>query len=180
MSVLTLAEAKMALDSAPDADEAKIQITLEAAEAAIGAVCGPLGPTTVTTRVQGNTRELMLPVTPAVSLTSVTPVGSTALTVGDLMVNTSGIVSYINGGSFGSGWYDVVYVAGRATLTSDLKLAVWKLTDHLWRTQRDPTLIPALAQAGGEGLTTIPLSGAAYAFPPRVTQLIQPYLQVGF
>src|SRR4029453_14104793 len=121
MSTLTLAEAKVALNTAPDADEAKIQTTVDAAEAALAVRVGPLASVAVTARVAGGGAMLSPLVTPIVSITSVTPVGGTALTVGNLTITQDRKqIVYTAGGWFGSRWYDVVYQAGRTTVPADL------------------------------------------------------------
>ena len=180
MSVLTLAEAKAHLNITDSSSDAELQTFIDAAEAALAARVGPLGPVTTSARVAGGGRTLLLPDAPAVSITSVTPVGGTALTVGDLYLDkTGGAISYASDALFSASWYDVVYVAGRAanTLPDDLLMADKELLRHMWSTQRPGAR--STSPLGGEAANTIP--GAAYLFPFRVEALLAPYLPgIGF
>lgn len=178
MAVLSLSDAKSYLNITASQDDAELTSFIAAAEAAIAKKCGPLEESTVTARVHGGSDALSLPVTPAVSLTSVTPVGGTALTLSDLYLDTgSGLVTYDVSGCFTSARYTVVYQAGRASCPDDLLHAVKALTKHMWETQRGGTSRP-----GGRGSDSYSntLPGAAYAFPFRVEQLMAPHLQPGF
>lgn len=180
MSVLTLAEAKAHLNIDTGADDAEVLTFVDAAEAAISARVGPLGPVTTTARVAGGGRTLLLPVAPAISLTSVTPVGGTALTLGDLYLDQdAGTVSYTSDSPLTASWYTVVYTAGRSTTPADLKMAALELLRHMWATQRpgDGGRFSSASQL--VAANTIP--GAVYLFPFRVEALLAPYLNtVGF
>lgn len=179
MSVLSLSDAKQHLNITSGDNDAELLTFIGRAQAAIEQKVGPLSSTATTERVPGQCEALVLTSTPAVSLTSVTPVGGTALTVGDLYLDTtSGLVTYSNaGGYFGSANYTVVYQAGRATVPDDLEYAVAELLKHLWQTQRGGAKRPGM---GGSDSYSNTLPGAAYAFPFRVEQLIAPHLQAGF
>lgn len=177
MSVLTLAEAKAHLNLGTVATyDAELQDTIDEAEAAIAQRCGPLSSTAKTVRVRGYGDALALPTTPAVSLTSVTPVGGTALTLSNLYLDTaSGVVTYDRGGVFSFPNYTVVYQAGRSSTPDDLMRAVKELVKHLWATQRGASR--AASPTSEAYSNTLP--GTAFAFPFRVEQLIAPHLQVG-
>lgn len=177
MAVVTLPEAKAYLNISSTTSDAELGEFIARAVAAIGSKCGPLEATEKTSRVRGGWSALALPVTPVLSLTSITPLGGTALTVDDYLVTPGGIVEPEAGGWFGSRWYDVVYQAGRAAVPDDLKLGVLELLRHLWDTQRAGGS-RRIGSAGSDAVAnTIP--GAAYLFPFRVEQLIAPYVQVG-
>jgi hypothetical protein len=177
MSVLDLASVRTHLNLVATTYDAELQSVIDAAEAAIGQRVGPLAPTSTTARVRGGGSMLVLPVSPAVSLTSVTPADSTALTLADLYLDTgAGLVTYESGATFSARHYTVVYQAGRATCPADLKLAVKELVRHLWTTQRGPTARAGLAAE----MTSNSVPGAAYAFPFRVEQLLAPHDQPGF
>lgn len=175
MSVLTLPQAKEHLNISGNANDAELTAMIAAAEAAIGQRCGPLASTATTVRVKGG-GALVLPVTPALSLTSVTPVGGTALTISDLHVTSGGLVTYNSGAGFSSLYYDVVYNAGRTTCPDDLLMAVKELVRHMWRTQRGPTRRPG-SEPSDATANTVP--GAAYMLPFRVSELLAPHLLVG-
>src|SRR5512139_536424 len=175
MSVLTLAEAKAHLNITDSSSDAELQTFVDAAEAALAARVGPLGPVTTTARVSGGGRTLLLPVAPAVSITSVTPVGGTALTVGDLYLDkTGGAIAFTSDAPFTAYWYDVVYIAGRAlnACPDDLLMADKELLRHMWTTQRPNSR--GASPLSDAAANTIP--GAAYLLPFRVEALLAPYL----
>lgn len=174
MSAVLLADAKAHLNITITTYDTELQTFIDAAEAIIAKRVGPLASTPISARVSGGS-VLLLPVIPALSLTSVTPVGGTALTVGDLSLDgTVGIVT-MTGRGFASTSYDVVYQAGRSTLPADLRMAVLELVRHLWESQRSPTRHPASTMADA------PTSAPGYLLPYRVQELIAPHEQmVGF
>lgn len=175
MSTLTLADAKARLNITGSTHDGEIQATINEAEAAITERVGPLVSTATTARVRGMCDALVLPVTPALTLTSVTPVDGTALTLADLYLDAAaGIVTYDSGGSFGARAYDVVYNAGRSSCPADLLRAIKELVHHLWLTQRGPTGRPGSGTSDAAS-NTIP--GAAYVFPFRVEQLLSNHEQ---
>lgn len=177
MSVLSLDAAKAHLNVTGTKDDIEIAETIDAAEAAITKRVGPLEPTLKTVRVSGGS-ALVLPTTPAVSLTSITPVNGAALTLADAYLDSeAGVVLNMWGGSFSSIAYDVAYVAGREDCPADLMLAVKELVRHLWKSQRGGAQRPG-SQPSDAMSNTLP--GAAYAFPFRVEQLIAPYERPGF
>ena len=175
MSTLTLTEAKQHLNITVTTYDAELQTFIDSAEAAIAKRCGPLAATSTTVRVRGGC-SLSLPVTPTISLTSVTPVLGSALTLADLHLEPSGEVTYNTGAVFPAPWYDVVYSAGRSSVPADLLAAVKELLRHLWTTQRGGSARPG-GPVSDALSNTIP--GSAYTFPIRVEQLIAPHAQVG-
>jgi len=167
MSALTLADAKTYLNISAATYDTELQTFIDAAEAAIAQRVGPLTPASVTKRVPGYAWNLHLPVYPAVSLTSVTPVGGSALTLSDLHLEPDiGAVSYNGGSFFSSPAYDVVYSAGRSPVPADLLMAVKELLRHLWASQRG---------GGPRPGPTTDVQGSAYLMPYRVLELIAPY-----
>lgn len=175
MPVVDLPSVKIHLNiTKGDHDAELVSITL-AAEAAIAERVGPLVSTSVTARVRGCLPALRLPVTPAISLTSVTPVGGSALTLTDLYLDASaGLVTYNSGDGFPESFYDVAYQAGRAECPEDLRMAVKELVRHMWTTQRGGSQRPG-SQASDALSNSLP--GSAYVFPFRVEQLLTPHLQ---
>ena len=189
MSVLTLAEAKAHLNITTTTQDVELATFMDAAEAVIAKRCGPLTPVTTTCRVRGG-GSLVLPVVPAVSLTSVSPAGwldsvdvyfdtyeddyGDPLPVTDLYLNgAAGVVTHNLGGTFGAASYDVVYESGRASIPEDLLLAVKELVRHLWSTsQRGGSRRP-----GSEAMAVNP---ATYLLPYQVQSLIEPHTQPGF
>ena len=179
MSVLTLADAKIHLNITGTTSDTELQAVIDAAEAAIGQVVGSLTPTTITRRIPGASLTLVLPVTPVISLTSVTPVGASAVTIGDLYLDTAlGIVRYdLTQRPFPYPWYTVVYQAGwdTDTVPDDLLSAIKELVRHFWKTQRGTSGRPGSIEST-EMSNKLP--GAAYSFPIRVSQLLAPHRTV--
>lgn len=171
MSVVTVAEVKTHLNITGGSSDTELQTFLDSAEALISRRVGPLTSTATTYRVDGGTDTLSLPVTPAISLTSVTPVNGTALTLADLDLDTAtGLVRYLAGGTFTAARYTVVYNAGRASVPDDLKMAVKELVRHLWRTQRGSAVRP-----GSSDSDRVP----GWLVPYAVAELLAPHVQAG-
>lgn len=178
MSALELDDAKgyLGMDLDKHTEDTDLQGTIDAAEAIIGQRCGPIASTTVTRRIRGGSWQLVLPVLPVISLTSVTPYSGTALTLGDLYVDpVTGLVTFNTLSPFVSAYYDVVYEAGRATVPADLLLAIRKLVKHTWAPRRGPTGRGTPADARATDRTP----GSAYLLPYEVSELIAPYIQHG-
>lgn len=177
MSVLTLAEAKAALNIDAPTYDTELQDVIDAAEAAIAKKVGPLSSVAKTERVNGGGCGLTLLNTPVVSLTSVTPVGGSAYTLTDLQVDSSsGVVEWVSGSAFYPGRYTVVYQAGRTTVPEDLITAIKKLVVHLWDDQRGGSAMPGSRPAD---IASSTLVNAGYAFPFSVQQLLTPHTPVG-
>lgn len=169
---MTLPDAKTHLGITVDTDDAELTVMITAAEAALAKMCGPLSATATTSIVDGGGRSLPLPVSPVISLTSVTASDGTTIATTDLSVLPPGLVTYTNGGAcFPALWYTVVYQAGRATCPADLLLADKELVRHLWATQRG-----GAARPGPQSDPTSP----GFSVPYRVQELIAPHLRPGF
>lgn len=171
MSALTLDDAMTHLNITVDTYDGELQAVIDSAEAMLAQRVGPLEATTVTRRIPGCTSALVLPVTPAIELTSVTPNTGSALTVADLYLDgRSGLVTRNDLGSFTAAFYDVVYEAGRATCPDDLLFAVKELVRHLWRTQRGGSARPG---------STDSQQAPGYLIPYAVAELLAPHVQIG-
>lgn len=169
MPVLTLGEIKDHLNITSSDYDAEIATKGAAAESALARKIGPLQSTSVTERVRGGRGQLTLSTRPVISLTSVTPVGGTALTVGDLDVDPeSGVIEWDTSGTFSASRYVVAYLAGWDPLPEDLRHAVLELVAHMWKPRRGPT------RQGAE-----PEPDATFAWPRRVIELVAPYVQLG-
>lgn len=172
MSTVTLADVKTYMNITTTTNDAELQLFLDAAEKSIINKCGPLVSTPVTKRARGGKTVLTVPVTPVLTLTSVTPVNGTALDITKLNADPAGVIEYLAGGTFASVFHDVVYTAGRSAAPVDLVHAVKEHTRHLWESQQGGTRRP-----GQAGAPAVP--AAAYAFTWKVNELIGPYLQGG-
>lgn len=171
MTVLDLTAAKEYLNITVTTSDTALTGIIAAAEAAIAERCGPLEPTTVTARVDHLGGDIALSRLPVLSLTTVTPVGGSALDLTNVYVDASGVVTGI-----AAGMYTIAYQTGRQTCPADLLLAVKELVRHLWSTQRGPTQRPGSAPSDTSG--SVP--GAAYMMPNRVAEMIAPHVQIGF
>jgi hypothetical protein len=172
VSVLTLADAKAYLNITASTYDAELQTFIDAAEAAVAKRCGPLVSTTTTaSHVYGGSSSLSLPVTPAISLTSITDATGGVINVSDVSVSKAGIVEYPSGGYFGARWYVVVYQAGRTTVPADLLMAVREVVSDNWDSQRGASVRPGLAP----DVPTLP-----FLFSYKVEAYIAPHVQTGF
>lgn len=179
MSTLTLNEAKAFLNIASSTQDSELQDFIDRAEGAIATACGPLAASSVSARVRGERPMLKVNRTPLLTLTSVTPVGGTALDTSTLVVErpTAGVVEFLSGGRFGARWYDVVYQCGwaasPAAVPADLKSGTMELLRHLWDTQRGGG--GARIGSSQSESTANTVTGAHLIFPWRVEQLIGPF-----
>lgn len=103
MSVTTLAEAKTHLNLSTTQHDTELQTFIDRAEALVVERCGPLVATAQSGRYRASSAGLALPVYPIRSITSVTEVGGSALTVGDLEPTDAGIIEYADGIDFPAG-----------------------------------------------------------------------------
>lgn len=145
MSVVTLAEAKTHLNITVATYDTELQDFLNRAEAALAVRIGPLSSVAKTERVRGWRCVLRLSHTPIISLTSVTSIEGTTVSTSQLTTMPGGRVEFNQGGYFASRFYDVVYQAGRASLSDDLKLVVLELVRRLWSSQRGGSTRPGSA-----------------------------------
>jgi len=178
MSVLLLDAAKTHLNITAATSDAEIQAVIDAAEAALTRLVGPLEPTAVTDRVGGCSDSLAVKTVPAISITSITGISGSVLDLTGMHLEPrSGVITHNLGRYFVEHAYDVAYSAGRTTCPADLLMADKELVRHIWQTQRGGTGRP-----GSRTLEMLAdtLPGSAYTFPFRVNQLIAPHLQPGF
>lgn len=168
MSALQLADAKAHLNINSDTFDAKLQETIDSAEARIGQEIGPLTPADRTDRVPGGGRFLLLPSVPAQTLTAVAPAGPDPdpVDVNDLFLDgPAGTVHYLDGSKFPWAAYTVSYRAGWESVPADVMWAIKEELRHLWQSQRGSSR----PQDGME------LPQAGYALPNRVIEMIAPY-----
>jgi len=172
MSALSLIDAKAHLNLTTTANDVELQSFIDAAEALLGHIVGPLTVGSKTARVPGGP-VVVLPYAPVQAITSMTsPDGTVVDTTSTTLNGPAGVLYFTdNQTRFASGAYDVTFTAGWTTVPADLLLAVKELVRHLWATQRGATARP------GSSVDQAP--GAAYALPIRVEQLIEPYRQPG-
>lgn len=180
MSVLSVAQAKEHLNITSSDFDAELSGIIDACEDRIAADVGPLSPVATTSRVRGRSWDLTLPVTPVISLTSVTPVGGTAMDVSTLYVEPkSGVLEFDSGfGYFPAYRYTVVYQAGRSSCPDNLLMAVKELVRLTWGgSQRGGSKRPGSAPSDGYS-NTIPNVGEELPF--MVQRWLTGEIQAGF
>lgn len=173
MAILTLAEAKAALNITGTAHDAELPDYIAAAQECVDFLCGPSETVTITETRQGCV-EIALSTTPVLSVTSV--VGQTwgPLILSRLWVNNSAGVIRAKTLSFPilQDYYEVTYTAGRTTVPLSIKQGVRIILAHQWDTRRGiGSLRPG---AGGDDSTMIP--GLGYAIPNRALQILDRYM----
>lgn len=168
MSVLTLADAKTHLDITTTQYDAELQKFIDSAESYIGELVGPLTSTATTKRVRGRRAKLQVPVVPLISVTSVTPVGGTAMDLSSLTYDSSGVIEFLYDGVFLGTFYDVVYQAGWSPVPEGLMMAIKEKVRDLFGTQRGVTFRRPTSDSAGGG------------YPSQFGDLIQPFLPAGF
>lgn len=171
MSALSLSDAKahLNLPSTSTTYDAELQSMIDAAEAIIGNVVGPLtAQDPRTDRVQGG-NPLVLPVAPVASVASVVVAGGSAVDLaGVTVLKDAGVLRMADPSlDFTQPLYDVTYTPGRASVPADLLLAVKEMVRHLWETQRGSSQRP--------GTSDEPEPTGGYLMPWRVEELIEPY-----
>jgi hypothetical protein len=180
VALLTLAEAKTQLDIDTATYDAELQAYVDGVTMAIEAHVGPVENRSVTETHElpaSGARMVVLRQTPAVSLTSVTPVltNGTTYTVASLDLDeATGTVRRLDGGRL-YGPLRWVYVAGRGSVPPTINLAARIMVQHLWRTQYGASRAGAGLGGGDDFSVTEPVAGWGYAIPNRVLQLLEPY-----
>lgn len=137
MAVLELGAVKTALGIESTKHDAQLELLMPRAEQYVATRCGPLEPTTVTSRVEGDTNQLILPKGPLLSVTSVTGYSGTLVDPAIYWVDKGMVWSLTE---FGEDFYDVVYSIGRAVgeCPGDLIDAAANMVRHFWRPNQGP------------------------------------------
>lgn len=189
MPVIELPEAKDHLHITGSDHDSELEGFIAAAESAIARKVGPLVPTVTTDTIYGFEQRhtyssgvgLLLSTRPVISVTSVTPLGGSALTLGAQAVDDAGVLSWAAGSPLAVGTrYTVVYVAGYADVPEDLRMAVKEMLRHLWKSQRGGTQRPGsgarAAAMSSQPDRTLP----GFLYPNFVVSLIEPYMLPAF
>lgn len=196
---VTMAELKKHLNLAPNtsADDAELQLHLEAATEAVEERVGPLVTRQFTQRVDGRGGSVVLDHTPVVDVTDLTEVVSSYswLPVEYDVDAASGVVTGALGRRLPRGAYTVTYTAGRGLASADpvpdgvvpakYRLAVLYVTEHLWEMQRKGASRPSLMGEAGNTAASTGEAGARYvyrgfALPNRALELLAGEEELGF
>lgn len=186
---LTLAQAKKHLNMSASVgpDDAELEDFIQRSESAVSEVIGvvkqPAAP--VVEYHDGGGRALILEKRPVFTVTSVSVLGTTVAaanrdtgTDGWYIASERGAL-LLHTSCFPTGFVKVTYTPGWADIPDSIELAALELLRHLWKTQRG-------AVQGRPGVRGEPIdpqqtqatAGAGYAFPNRVQELLQPFIQV--
>ena len=167
-NVVGLDYAKPLLNFQGTVDDDLLESVIAQAETMVVQKCGPLTATALTKRVIARGGKLVMPVVPAISITSVTAVESgTVVDVTDAnLVNLGAGVIMVTGVSDGVA-FDVVYQAGYSTTPEALKRAVVEVARYLWRPLQGP-------QVNGQAVD------ASMAALRMADYLMAPYRMAGF
>lgn len=182
MAVLTLWEVKAYLNVTDGDDDDDLSAVIDRAEASLTSRTGPLEPVTVTARVRGWGYMLSPKVTPILSLTSVTPVGASALNTSLMVLPENGLrgpkcVEMMDGTPFTERWYDVVYQAGRDACPEDLRGVLLDLAKFYWEPQLGAA--PPGQGALPSDADSLPVYVPNNSFPwSRVQHVVEPHEQV--
>jgi hypothetical protein len=153
----------------------ELERKIGSATGAVEFFCGPVVRRTYIDEVQGGNGALVLHRDQVVSLTSVTPIltSAPAVTLADLDVSPTGIIRHKAGQSISWGTLRVAYVAGRTDIPDELIEAALIIIAHLWETQRgpgSPNLIGRSRFVENEE-TFLPVLG--FAIPNRAMDLMK-------
>ncbi|MET9957036.1 hypothetical protein ABZ135_36550 [Streptomyces sp. NPDC006339] len=178
MALLTLEQAKSAVSipATTTQYDDELEEYVEALTEVIEAFVGPVTPREVVEQADSRGQVLVLLTTPALSLTSFTPVatGGSSVDVAGLHLNgASGTVTRLDGADFYGGPWTVTYQAGRASTPKTISVAARMLLQHWWRTRYGAA---RGNPGGGEDFdVNEPVPGFGYAIPNRVLQLLEPH-----
>ncbi len=170
--ILSLADAKAHLNITSTDNDEELRSWLESITAVIEHKVGPVVVRTYTARVDG--WRWVLPYTPVVALTSITPSLPTGTEVlaADLLVDaTSGVVQRLDGANLTGGPWEIVYTAGRPVIPANITHAARIILKHLWETQRGGPRRPTM---GGDDGTFDP--SFHFSIPRRALELLEPHM----
>lgn len=175
--LLTLDEAKAALNITTETFDDELADYITGTIAAVEFICGPVNPMEQTDVLWG-VGSLVLTKTPVISIESVTGdlVGARDMTY--IRFNAESGVVRTNARVIPllEDWYTVVYTYGRAEIPPAMKQAAKVILKHQWSTQRGPSgrRAPSTDDAPGMANRTI-VPGLAYALPNAALQMLAPY-----
>lgn len=137
MAVLDLTAVKTALGIEGTKHDAQLTQLIPRAEQYVATRCGPLEPTAVTSRVAGDTNQLVVPKGPLLSVTTVTGYSGTVVDASLYWIDKGMVWSLTE---FEEPFYDIAYSIGRAVgeCPGDLVDAATNMVRHFWRPNQGP------------------------------------------
>lgn len=178
VELLSLDDAKqqLNLDLTKTTNDAELEVYVAAVTGAIESYVGPVGRRTVTDVVYPASGVIRLSTTPVLSLTSVTPASSAALTLSSLRLDASaGVIwpgTYVG---FYAASYTVVYVAGRAAVPPEVNMAARLVMADLWSSQRGGSASPQIIGAAPADFGDLGGAVAVSLMSPQVRRLLDSY-----
>lgn len=166
-ALLTLPEAKEALNITSQVNDNEVAAYLDAVTDLIEAYIGPCSVQTFTQTLHG-ARVFLLAHTPVMAVTSINGVltGALQYDITRLTVNPdTGEVRRLDRGTFGDDLYTITYTAGRTVIPIRVKQAARVLLQHMWSTQRGS----GGRTRGDQGENTY---GMGFSMPNRVMELL--------
>jgi hypothetical protein len=179
----TLSDLKPHLNKQSSADDAELQVMLDAATEVVASYVGDYVSGAVSERVVARGGQVLLsrrPVVGDVTLTTVPGWGS--LTGWDSITSAGGQVTGHTVDAASGVVYDVAacgpltatYTVGASTVPAAVTLATVIIAGHLYETQRGVAPTPLAPDQGDEFALT---PGLGFAIPNRAKELIEPYVR---
>lgn len=176
MTLLTLADAKAALNITTTTFDAELQDYIDGVVAAVEYICGPTS-STARTDVLTARGALVLTKGPVVSVTSVVGdlTGTRDMTQMRFDAETSVVRPKATALPLLPDTYTVVYAYGYASPPVAMKQAAKVILKHQWKTQRGPSgrRQDEDGAPGSTNRTMVP--GLGYALPNAALQMLAPY-----
>jgi hypothetical protein len=161
---VTLDEVKAHLNVTSATSNEELILVQQAAQGAVEGIIGPVLWRAVTEDVTSSWRGVaVLSMAPVVSVTSLTSSGYAATYTLNTTIGTLTGVSH-------TGALVATYVAGRATVSDDIRYATLIIAAHLWETQRGNAPTPGFNEEAFGGTP-----GVGYAIPNRAQDLLAPH-----
>lgn len=175
ISIVSRAEVKQHLNITTTTDDDELAKHMMGATELVEAKVGICVPRAFTERVTGGPYELVLPVRPVLSVTTVTsrrPGGQVWDNTGGDVLDVdgdAGIIALLDGGGFWDGPWDVALTAGRRVILERFIDGCMEQIRHTWETQRG-SMPPSVL--GGEKVFTA-TSGWSFTVPRRVLEYLE-------
>lgn len=176
-AILSLPEARKAINDTGSADDVELAGVLAAAEKMVIERCGAVQPTVIAAEDHRDVGGLLvLHRWPVLSVQTVTRYpGGGLVAADDVLTGTLGYVQHDDGTleyDFHARVVRVAYTCGRTTVPDDLRHGTEQLFAHLWRASQNRTGLGQRAVFGGSNPTQDAPFPAGFAIPHRVAELL--------
>lgn len=173
MAILTLDEAKTALDITTTKYDTELPDYIAAAQEAVDFLCGPTEPVTITETRYGS-GEIAVSTCPILTVESITGQAWGPSNLTQLWINNAAgtIRARTLAYPIQNDYYEITYTAGRATVPASIKQGVRIILAHQWATRRGINV--RNPGQGGDDSSMVP--GLGYAIPNRALQILDRYM----